>query len=66
MALLSLQKYSNGERRMTILLNAIPITRVEEIYAQLIEHFGERFFDPVEATNKATDFLSKYYFNIKA
>jgi len=51
---------------MTILLNAIPITRVEEIYAQLIEHFGERFFDPVEATNKATDFLSKYYFNIKA
>lgn len=39
------------------------IEDVEEIYAKLIEHLGDRFSDSVEATNRATDFLMKYYLN---
>jgi len=50
---------------MTTLLNAITIASVEEIYAQLIEHLGDRFSDPVEATNRATHFLTKYYILIE-
>jgi len=50
---------------MTTLLNAITIASVEEIYAQLIEHLGDRFSDPTEATNRATGFLSKYYLKIE-
>jgi hypothetical protein len=52
------------EREMT-LLNVLTIASVEEIYAQLIEHLGERFPDPIEATNKATYFLTKFYLNIE-
>jgi len=51
---------------MTTLQDMITITSVEEIYAQLIEHLGDRFSDPIEATNKATSFLTKYYLNIEA
>jgi len=50
---------------MITFLNAITIDSIEEIYAQLIEHFGDRFSDPVEATNRSTSFLSKYYFYIE-
>jgi len=51
---------------MTTLLDMITVASVEEIYAQLIEHFGDRFSDPTEATNKATSFISKYYLNAEA
>jgi len=50
---------------MTSLLDMITIASVEEIYAQLIEHLGDRFSDPIEATNKATSFLTKYYLNME-
>jgi len=51
------------EGRMDTFVNAITITSVEEIYAQLIEHLSDRFSDPTEATNRATRFLAKYYLN---
>jgi len=50
---------------MPIPLDAISIASIEEIYAQLIEHIGDRFSDPVEATNRATHFLTKYYLNMQ-
>jgi len=64
-SLLSLHTYQMGERRMTTFLNMLTTARVEEIYGQLIEHFGDKFSDPIEAVNRATHFLSKYYLNIE-
>jgi hypothetical protein len=41
------------------------LLRVEEIYSQLIEHLSDRLTNPVEAINKATQLLAKYYLNIE-
>jgi len=49
---------------MPAFLDAITVESVEEIYAQLIEHLGDIFSDPTEATNRATRFLTKYYLNV--
>jgi len=34
---------------------------VHQVYCQMIKHFTHKFTDPVEAINKATDVLVKYY-----
>jgi hypothetical protein len=53
------------ERRTTTIQDPLWLFDVEEIYSQLIEHLSERFIDPTEAVNKATDILAKYYLNIE-
>lgn len=50
---------------MTITLDASWLLSVDRVYSQLMEHFSERFIDPVEAVNKATHILAKYYLNIE-
>ena len=50
---------------MSTIVDMLWLLRVEEIYSQLIEHLGDRFKDPVEAINKATHLLAKYYLNIE-
>lgn len=52
-------------RRTEKLQNMITITRVEKIQSQLMEHLSDRFTEPMEAINKATHFLAKYYLNIE-
>ena len=33
----------------------------QQVYYQMIKHFTQRFTDTVEAVNRATDILVKYY-----
>jgi len=44
-------------------MNALSVEEVEQIYAQLAEHLADRF-DPIEAMNRATDILAKYYLGV--
>jgi hypothetical protein len=63
-ALLSLHVCFMRERRM----NTIDISwllSVDQIYSQLMEHFSDRFTEPIEAINKATNILAKYYLNLE-
>ncbi len=46
-------------------LDTMTVVSVEELYAQLMEHLNDRYTDPVEAINKATQLLAKYYLNIQ-
>lgn len=52
-------------RRTKNLQHMITVDRIEKTYSQLIEHFSDRFAEPTEAINKATQFLAKYYLNIE-
>ena len=45
--------------------NELTIGSVEEMYVQLIDHLNNRSSDLAEATNRATQFLTKYYIKIE-
>jgi hypothetical protein len=52
-------------RRTEKLQHMMTIARAEKIHSQLMEHLNDRFTEPTEAINKATQFLAKYYLNIE-
>ena len=52
------------ERKMTRAYATLDVSwllSVHQVYCQMIKHFTHKFTDPVEAINKATDVLVKYY-----
>ena len=64
-ALLSLHTFFDRERRMTNIRDTTWMLSVEETYSQLIEHISDRLTNPMEAINKATHILAKYYLDLE-
>ena len=63
-ALLSLDVgYVRKDRVST--LDVSWLLSIDQTYSQLMEHLSNRFTDPVEAINKATLILAKYYLNLE-
>jgi hypothetical protein len=52
-------------RIQDMMSTCITIANVEEIYSQLMEHLSDRFTDHIDAINKATNFLAKYYLGME-
>jgi hypothetical protein len=50
---------------MSTTLDVSWLLSVDQIYSQLMEHFSDRYADPIEAVNKATHIIAKYYLTLE-